>query len=132
MVEISHKMTQDEVPICNDIELVCTGESKVVGRSFSDKRRNLLFSSEEKATILNKQMLTDESINIAQNTLKKQFPKIAGLQDIVIRKTQVFDIIRNEQKYIYKYFTQDHFTGSVLPTRQEIKLTTAIVKYMIA
>ena len=132
MEEISHKMTQDEVPICNDIELVCPGQSKVVGRSFSDKRRNLLFSSEEKATILNKQMLTDESINIALNTLKKQFPKITGLQDIVIRKTQVFDIIRIEQKYIYKYFTQDHFTGSVLPTRKEIKLTTAIVKYMIA
>ena len=65
MEEISHKMTQDEVPLCDDIELVCTGESKVVGKSFSNKRRNLLFSSEGKATVLNKQMLTDESINIA-------------------------------------------------------------------
>ena len=50
MEEISHKMTQDEVPLCDDIELVCTGESKVVAKSFSNKRRNLLFSSEEKAT----------------------------------------------------------------------------------
>ena len=65
MEEISHKMTQDEVPLCDDIELVCTGESKVMGKSFSNKRRNLLFSSEGKTTVLNKQMLTDESINIA-------------------------------------------------------------------
>ena len=71
MEEISHKMTQDEVPLCDDIELVCNGESKVVGKSFSNKRKSLLFSSEEKATILNKQMLTDESIDIAQNILKK-------------------------------------------------------------
>ena len=45
-------------------------------------------------------MLTDESINIAQNTLKKQFPKIAGLQDTVVGKTQAFDIIGNEEKSI--------------------------------
>ena len=45
-------------------------------------------------------MLTDESINIAQNTLKKSFPKIAGLQDTVIGKTQAFDIIGNEEKSI--------------------------------
>ena len=35
-------------------------------KSFSNKRRNLFISSEEKATILNKQVLTDESINSAQ------------------------------------------------------------------
>ena len=93
-------MTQDEVPLCDHIELVRTGESKVVGKSFSNKRSNLLFSSEEKATILNKQMLTDESINIAQKILKKQFSKNAGLQDTVIGKTQAFDMIRNEEKYI--------------------------------
>ena len=45
-------------------------------------------------------MLTDESINIVQNILKKRFPKIAGLQDTVIGKTKAFDIIRNEERYI--------------------------------
>ena len=84
MEEISPKMTQDKVPLCDNIELVCTGESKVRGKSFSIKRKNLLFSSEEKATILNTQMLTDESMNIAQNVVKKHFPKIAWLQDTVI------------------------------------------------
>ena len=52
--DMSHKMTQDEVPLCDDIELVFTGESKVMGKSFSNKRRNISFSSEEKATISNK------------------------------------------------------------------------------
>ena len=84
MEEISPKMTQDKVPLCDNIELVCTGESKASGKSFSIKRKNLLFSSEEKATILNTQMLTDESMNIAQNVVKKHFPKIAWLQDTVI------------------------------------------------
>ena len=51
MEEISQKMTQDKVPPCVDIELVCIEESKVVGKSFSNKRRDLLFSSEEKAAI---------------------------------------------------------------------------------
>ena len=39
--------------------------------------------------------------------LKKQFPKIAGLRDTVIGKTQAFDIIRNEEKY-----TQILYAGS--------------------
>ena len=72
----------------------------MLGKSFSNKRRNLLFLSEEKATILNKQMLTDKSISIAQNVLKNQFPRIARLQDTVIEKTKVFDIIKNEEKYM--------------------------------
>ena len=124
-------MTQDEVPLCDHTELVCTGESKVVGKRFSNKRSNLLFSPEEKATILNKQMLTDESINIAQNILEKQFSKIAGLQDTVIGRTQALDM-KKMRRSIHKYFTQDHFTGFMLPTRKKIKLTTAIVKYTIA
>ena len=48
-------MTQEEVSLYDDIELVCTEKSKAVGKNFSNKRRNLLFSSEEKATTLNKQ-----------------------------------------------------------------------------
>ena len=71
MEEISHKMPQDEVPPSDYIEQVCTGESIVVAKSFSNKRTDLLFSSEKKATILNEQMLTDESINIVQNYFKQ-------------------------------------------------------------
>ena len=48
-----------------------------------------------------KQMLTDESITIAQILLSKQFSKICGLQDTVIGKLQEFDdVIPTERNYI--------------------------------
>ena len=80
--------------------MISQWRSKEVGKSFSNKRRNILFSSEEKATYLNKEMLTDESINIAQNILKKEFPKLLDY------KIQSLEKMRRS---IYKYFTQDHF-----------------------
>ena len=40
------------------------------------KRRKLILSNEEKQTILNGDMLTDESVNIAQNILSDQFPMV--------------------------------------------------------
>ena len=58
------------------------------------------FSKEEECTILGKQMLTDESITIAQILLSKQFSKICGLQDTVIGKLQEFDVIPTERNYI--------------------------------
>ena len=64
------------------------------------KRRKLCFSMEEKETILSKHMLTDESINIAQNLLLSQFPKISGFQDTVIGKTQQFEIIKSDEPFI--------------------------------
>ena len=64
------------------------------------KKRKLIFSIEEKDTILNKHMLTDESINIAQNLLKQQFPQIHGFQDTVIGKTQCFDVIGSKSKFV--------------------------------
>ena len=85
-------MTQDEVPLCDDNELVCTGESKLVGKSFSNKRRNLLFSLEEKATILNKQMLTDESINIAQNILKNSSQKLLDYKILSLEKHRLLTL----------------------------------------
>ena len=58
------------------------------------------FSKEEECTILGKQMLTDESINIAQSLLSKQFPKVCGFQDTVIGNLQEFDVIPTEKNYI--------------------------------
>ena len=45
-------------------------------------------------------MLTDESINIAQSLLSKQFPKICRFQDAVIGKLQEFEVILTEKNYI--------------------------------
>ena len=45
-------------------------------------------------------MLSDESINLAQNLLKEQFPEISGFQDTVIGKTQSFDIVETDENFI--------------------------------
>ena len=58
------------------------------------------FSKEEECTILGKQMLTNESINIAQSLLSKQFPKAYGFQDTVIGKPREFGMILTEKNYI--------------------------------
>ena len=92
MVESDEKNSEEEV--------VITAEVKAPVDQPPKKRRKLVFSIEEKSTIANKQMLTDESVNIAQNLLKMQFPHIGGLQDTVIGKTQAFDIIKSDEKYI--------------------------------
>ena len=44
--------------------------------------RKLKFSREEKWNILNNKMLRDESIDLAQQLSRKQFPIFGGLQDI--------------------------------------------------
>ena len=45
-------------------------------------------------------MLSDESINLAQNLLKEQFPELSGFQDTVIGKTQSFDIVKTDGNFI--------------------------------
>ena len=50
--------------------------------------RNLKFTNEERNSILQKHVLSEESINLAQNLRKEQFPKISGFQDKVIGKTE--------------------------------------------
>ena len=45
-------------------------------------------------------MLIDESINVAQSLLSKQFPKVCGFQETVIGKLQEFDVIPTEKNYI--------------------------------
>ena len=45
-------------------------------------------------------MLSDESINLAQNLLKEQFPEISRFQDTVIGKAQSFDIVKTDENFI--------------------------------
>ena len=58
------------------------------------------FSKEEERIILGKQMLNKESINKAQSLLSKQFPKIFGFPETIIRKLQEFHVIPTEKNYI--------------------------------
>ena len=65
--------------------------------------RNLKFTNEERNIILQKHMLSDESINSAQNLLKEQFPDISGFQDTMMGKTQSFDIVKTNENFIHLF-----------------------------
>ena len=45
-------------------------------------------------------MLSNESINLTQILLKKQFPEVSGFQDTVIGKTQSFGIVKTDGNFI--------------------------------
>ena len=45
-------------------------------------------------------MLTDESTNLAQSILKKQFANIAGFMDTCLGKKQQFDVVARKKSYI--------------------------------
>ena len=62
--------------------------------------RNLKFTNEELNIILQKHMLSDESINLAQNLLQEQFPRISGFQDTIIGITQSPDIVKTNENFI--------------------------------
>ena len=79
-------------------EVVITGTVEAHG--VIKKRRKLDLSKEEKDAIIGKEMLSDESINIAQNLLKQQFPNLNGLVDTSVGKCQEFDIIPAKQRYV--------------------------------
>ena len=64
------------------------------------KKRNILFSKEEKLNISSNQMLTDESMSLAQKYLKEQFPDFSGLFDTTLMKLNMSDIISKTTKYI--------------------------------
>ena len=94
-----------DIPIHNDVIIVEETNRDKDKKSSLEKRRKILFSEEEKLAILDNQMLTDESINIAQNIIHKQFPNIGGLQDTVIGKTQFFGVVNDLLIPTFKFFT---------------------------
>ena len=63
-------------------------------------QRTLIFSIQEKCNILQGKMLTNESINLAQKLLAKQFPGISGLMDTCLGKMHQFGIIPVDKSYI--------------------------------
>ena len=64
------------------------------------RKRQLKFSKEEELVIRQNGMLTDESINIAQNLLSAKFPQYEGFQDTVLGKVNQFDVIHPNAQYI--------------------------------
>ena len=65
----------------NDRVLTKINKSNIKNRKTTQK---LKFSREEKWNILNNKMFSDESIDLAQQLLKKQFPIFGDLQDIAL------------------------------------------------
>ena len=61
-----------------------------------DVRRNLIFSDREGRIIMKHEMLTDESLNLAQNYLHEAFPSISGLQDTATGATQTFNVVSGD------------------------------------
>ena len=59
-----------------------------------------MFSSEERDAIAQRRMLSDESINLAQNLLHEQFPHLFGLVDTSIGKWREFDIVPSDEPYV--------------------------------
>ena len=84
--EYPRQSAEEEIEITNVVK--ATGE--II------KKRKMNLSKEEECTILGKQMLTHESINIAQSLLSKQFLKVCGFQDTFIGKIQEFVVISTE------------------------------------
>ena len=83
-----------------DEDIVVTKVIKNKKTMRSKKKRLLKFSKEEEWIIRGNRMLTDESINIAQNLLAEKFPQYEGFQDTVLGNAQSYNVIRQNSKYI--------------------------------
>ena len=73
------------------------------------KKRKIVFSESERSTILNNMMVTDESINMAQQMLADQFPEFEGFFDTALGATQSFDIIKSDKKFRQQVHTWQVF-----------------------
>ena len=92
------------------------------------KKRKINHSKEEECTVLGKQMLTDESINIAQSLLSKQFPKVCGFPGTVIGKLQEFGVIPTENNYIQ--ILHDSFLHCICVANMESRTKEDEIHYL--
>ena len=112
-------LEQDNIKDEDPEEVEFIGFYKPAVRQPRPRHRNLLFSDREKGLILNNKMLTDESINIAMQILKRKFPMVSKTQLLVKYTNFPFSEIN-----LFKYFTMVVVTGFVLPT--SLVITSAI------
>ena len=67
--------------------------------------RKLCISKAELAALKNNQMLTDESINIVQQYLQRQFPNFDEFFDTVLGGANGFDTIKSVNPFIQILYT---------------------------
>ena len=77
----------------NDCVLTKIDNSNIKNKKTTRKRK---FSREEKSNILNNRMLSDESIDLAQQLLKKQFPIFGDLQDIALSEHYGLGVVKKD------------------------------------
>ena len=92
--EINSDNSKDETcdSHAEDDDIVITGE----GTCRVQKHKNRVMCEDEFNIIKTGQMLTDTSINVAQNFLHNQFPYVDGLEDTVLGPTFQFSIAGGE------------------------------------
>ena len=67
------------------------------------------------------EMLTDESINLAHNMLKDQFPGFTGLMDTVLGQANSFDIFSRQKPFIKILYNGSHnwlCVANIKPNRE--------------
>jgi hypothetical protein len=82
----------------NDDDIQLIKELECSPSTLCSKRPHIVLSTEEKSFIRNDDMLTDESINLAQNRLSEQFPDLEGLENSTLGPLRGFSIFRG--KYV--------------------------------
>ena len=81
----------------NDCVLTKINNSNIKNIKTSGK---LKFLREEKSNILNIKMLSNESIDLAQQLSKKLFPIFGGLQDIALSEHYGLDVVKKDKTFI--------------------------------
>ena len=97
--DIPFEDNEDDIVITNEIPAPFYHDNKI------SKKRKLLLSDNEKSSIQNKEMLSDESINLAQTMLSNQFPELDGLMDTVLCQTNGFDVLATTKKAVQILYT---------------------------
>ena len=81
----------------NDCVLTKLNNSNIKNKKAKQK---LKFSREEKSNILNNKILLDESIDLAQQLLKKQFSIFGGLQGTGLSEHYGLDVVKKDKPFI--------------------------------
>ena len=94
--------------------------------------RKLKFSRGENSNILNNKRLSDESIDLAQQLLKKQFPIFGGLQGIALSEHYGLDVVKKDKPFIQVLYNGSvHWIGYVYLILIETGLKTILAIFWI-
>ena len=104
----------------NNVSVTGTVSPHFVHRE--DVRCNLILSDREERIIMKNEMLTDKSINLAQNHLHEAFPFISGLQDTATGATLTLSVA-----ILYKSFMMEIYIGFVHQTFHLIRRQMCLI-----